>query len=40
MLGFSQPLSASARTGWYKFRIAEALGLGEHEVDVVTPGLA
>ena len=35
MNGVFRPLSASARTGWYKFRIAEALGPGEHEVDVV-----
>lgn len=38
MIGFSQPLSASARRGWNKFRIAEALGPGEHSVHVVTPG--
>lgn len=38
MIGVSTALPASARTGWLKFRIAEALGPGEHQVEVVQPG--
>lgn len=37
-LGISSPLSRSARIGWLKFRIAEALGPGEHQIQVAPPG--
>jgi site-specific DNA-methyltransferase (adenine-specific) len=37
-LGISSPLSSSARRGWLKFRITEALGPGEHQISVASPG--
>ena len=38
MIGVSSPLSKTAQTGWLKFRIAEALGIGEHKIWAVFPG--
>ena len=38
MIGISQPLSEAARINWCKFRIAEALGPGEHQVRIAFPG--
>lgn len=32
------PPEKTPRPGWFKFRIAQALGPGEHRVEVVTPG--
>src|ERR1017187_2407490 len=38
MIGVSSPLSKTAQTGWLKFHIAEALGIGEHKIWAVFPG--
>ena len=38
MIGVTAPQSDASRPGWLKFRIAQALGPGEHRVVVVSPG--
>ena len=38
MIVYARPAAGNARSEWYRFRIAEALGVGEHEVHVRSLG--